>query len=390
MLLPIHAFDLLVPNRLLFGWGRRSELPEMASGLGRRCFVVLGSRTLMNTGRYAEIRNLLATASDVVSPPEIISREPQVVDVDQAVTRAREYEANFILGIGGGAALDLAKAVAAMAPQENTYSVSDYLEGAGRELPLTKPPLQTVIMPTTAGTGSEATKNAVISAPEKRYKKSLRATSMMPSIALVDPELTVSSPPEVTLHSGIDALTQCVESYLSCRANSFTRMLALEGFRSAWAALPVVTQEPASRPAREAMSWAALLSGIALANSGLGMAHGVAAALGVHANIPHGLACAVMLPIALQTNLECSRMQLEELDSTRHEPNASQRGSADAFVAAITDFCHQSGIPRQLRELGVTADQLAAIVSSSRGNSLRANPRPIDSDELSEVVSRAW
>ncbi|MAV35599.1 MAG: alcohol dehydrogenase [Planctomycetaceae bacterium] len=390
MLSSIQAFDLLVPSRLLFGWGRRCELPSMAPLLGSRCFAIVGSQTLLREGLFAEIRSLINTASNVAEPPQIISREPLVEDVDQAVLRARECGADFILGIGGGAAIDLAKAVAAIAPQDEAYSVIDYLEGVRRELPLVQPSLQTLVMPTTAGTGSEATRNAVISSVAPRYKKSLRAASMMPDIALVDPELTVTTPPEITLHSGMDALTQCIESYLSCRASSFTRPLALEGFHHAWTALPIVMREPSSRPAREAMSFAALLSGISLTNSGLGMAHGVAAALGVHAQIPHGLACAAMLPVALQTNLECSRPRLQQLDVARRGPFVSEPGSAEALIEAVISLCQRTGIPQRLRELGVSVDQLNAIVTSSSRNSMRANPRPIEDPELLEILSRAW
>ena len=384
---PPQAFDLLTPNRILFGWGRRHDLGNMIATLGSRCFMVLGSRTLLQHGLFDEIRNTISSNVLTTVTPEVISREPIVSDVDQAVQRARKWKTDVILGIGGGAALDLAKAVAALIPQTNTASVSDYLEGVGRELPLTRHPLPTLLMPTTAGTGSEATKNAVISSPHARFKKSLRAESMMPDIALVDPELTITASPNVTLHSGMDALTQCVESYLSCRATALTRTLALEGFRHAWAALPVTMQNPDSRPAREAMSYAALLSGISLTNSGLGMAHGVAAALGIHALIPHGLACAVMLPIALRANLKCAREGLNQLDAVR---NNSESGTAELLIEAVVALSRRMGLPERLRDIGVKADQLATIASSSRGNSMRGNPRQIEEAALHDILQRVW
>ena len=381
------ALDLLTPKRIVFGWGRRRELGDLLASLGTRCFLVLGSRTLLQHSSFDSIRNTLGNTDITVSPPELINREPIVADVDQAVQRAREWKADVILGIGGGAALDLAKAIAALIPQPPTASVSDYLEGVGRELSLTKHPLPSLLMPTTAGTGSEATKNAVISSPHAQFKKSLRAETMLTEIALVDPELTITTSPNVTLHSGMDALTQCVESYLSCRANVLTRSLALEGFRHAWAALPVVMQDPEARTAREQMSYAALLSGISLANSGLGMAHGVAAALGIHASIPHGLACAVMLPIALQANLECARDDLNPLDAARTNFHT---GSAESLIEAVITLSRSMGLPEHLRDMGVNQDQLAAIAASSGGNSMRGNPREIKDTELRDILNRVW
>ncbi|MBB77324.1 MAG: alcohol dehydrogenase [Planctomycetaceae bacterium] len=381
------AFDLLTPKRIIFGWGRRRELGDMIASLGTRCFIVLGSRTLSQHALFNSIQNSLEIAGITANTPEWISREPLVSDVDQAVQRAREWKADVVLGIGGGAALDLAKAVAALTPQVMHASVSDYLEGVGRELSLTKQPLPNLLMPTTAGTGSEATKNAVISSPQAQFKKSLRADSMLTDVALIDPELTVTAAPNVTLHSGMDALTQCLESYLSCRATVVTRTLALEGFRHAWTALPLVMQNPESRTARESMSYAALLSGIALANSGLGLAHGVAAALGIHAAIPHGLACAIMLPVALQVNLASSRDDLGELDAARADTNT---GSAESLIEAIRTLSRNMGLPERLRDVAVRKEQLAVIATSSGGNSMRGNPREITDAELRDILHRAW
>ncbi|MEE3368287.1 MAG: iron-containing alcohol dehydrogenase [Planctomycetota bacterium] len=381
------AFDLLTPKRIVFGWGRRRELGDMIASLGTRCFIVLGSRTLLHHELFNSIQNSLEATGITTNTPELIGREPHVSDVDQAVQRARIWKADVVLGIGGGAALDLAKAVAALTPQTTPASVSDYLEGVGRELSLSKQPLPNLLMPTTAGTGSEATKNAVISSPQAQFKKSLRADSMLTDVALVDPELTVTTSPNVTLHSGMDALTQCVESYLSCRATVVTRTLALEGFHHAWTALPLVMQNPGLRTAREAMSYAALLSGISLANSGLGMAHGVAAALGIHAAIPHGLACAIMLPVALQVNLTSARDNLNQLDAARGDVNTS---SAESLLEAIRALSRSMGLPERLRDIDVKRDQLAAIAASSGGNSMRGNPREITDAELRDILHRAW
>ncbi len=207
---------------------------------------------------------------------------------------------DFMLAIGGGAAIDLAKAAGAMAANDQSPTVKDYLENVGRDLKIVNPPLPVLAMPTTAGTGAEATKNAVISSYDPPFKKSLRDDRLMPRIALVDPELTVSVPANVTAASGMDAITQLFESYISRKARPIPQALAVQGLKIAIPAIVEAVEKPDSRTAREAMAHAALLSGMALANSGLGMAHGVAPALGIHCRVPHGVACALMLPVALR------------------------------------------------------------------------------------------
>jgi alcohol dehydrogenase class IV len=210
---------------------------------------------------------------------------------------------------------------------------------------------------------------------------------MIPRIVLVDPELTVSLPKEITAFTGMDAITQLVESYISRRAAPIPQAIALAGLKLAVPALPVVFRDGTSREGREAMSHAALLSGLALANSGLGLAHGVAAALGIHCRIPHGLACAVMLPAALKVNQKVRETELGQLESL-FQDHASP--DADAFVRRIESLCRELGIPSRLRDLGVTQNQIPALVSGSKGNSMSGNPRDVGDDELHEILERMW
>ena len=376
----IPQYDLLMPRRIVFGWGRRSELPDLVKTTGKRAFLIVGSRTLQENGTIGELADSLASAGLDVIDLATISREPEVSDVDRATRLLLETgvrEGDFLIAIGGGAAVDLAKAVAAMATNRDGDGVRDYLEGVGRGLQVTRPPLPMIAVPTTAGTGSEATKNAVISSYDPAFKKSLRSELMVPDVVVVDPELTVSAPRAVTANSGMDALTQLIESFISRRAKPIPQALCRHGMRLSFRYLVEAVEQPGSRPAREAMSHAALLSGIALANSGLGMAHGVAAALGVHCGVPHGLACAVMLPTALRVNFEVSRDWISEI--------AEIAGTTDV-INHVVEVGERIGIPQSLSAIGVNREQIPDIVRSSRGNSMNGNPREISDAELTQIL----
>lgn len=391
---PLH-YDFFAPPRITFGWGRRRELGTIAKALGRRAFLVCGSKTLEAGGALDELRASLAGAGIAAESLGTIWREPEVADVDQVTTRLIECQPaadDFVLAVGGGSAVDLGKAVAAMATNREGESVQDYLEGVGRGLSITQSPLPFLAMPTTAGTGSEATKNAVISNQSPPFKKSLRSDAMVPRAVIIDPELSVSVNPRTTAHTGMDAITQLIESYISSRAKPIPRALALQGLRLAIASIEEVVANGSSRPAREAMAHAALLSGMALANSGLGMAHGVAAALGVLCHVPHGLACAVMLPATLRANREAALEDLAELARStlgrRSLTDIDDSSVADAFIAHIESICRNIGIPRTLSEIGVEPRHVLDLVRGSRGNSMSGNPREIADEELTAILER--
>ena len=218
-------FDFLAP-RIVFGWGRRSEVGQLAHSLGKRAFVVSGSKSLESSGAIAQIETVLRKAGLTVVPLATIAHEPLVADVDAAVDRLLESApaaGDLVVAVGGGSAIDLAKAAAALATNRHGHSVTDFLEGVGSGLKIEVPPLPVLAIPTTAGTGSEATKNAVISSTDPPFKKSLRSELMVPRIVLIDPELTVSLPPDVTASTGMDAITQLIESYLSRRTSRSRR-----------------------------------------------------------------------------------------------------------------------------------------------------------------------
>lgn len=391
-------FDYFSPQRIVFGWGRRTEVGSLAKTLGRRALLVGGSRTLERSGAIAELTATLTTAGIEVVPLGVISHEPLTADVDEAATKAKQAgagEGDFLLAIGGGSAIDLAKAVAAMAVQPHDAAtgsplrVVDYLEGVGRGYKLISSPLPILAMPTTGGTGTEATKNAVISSYEPAFKKSLRDERLVPRVVLVDPELSVGLSPETTAWTGMDAITQLIEAFITKNSRPIPQALCLEGLRLALPAVETAVRDGANRAAREAMAQAALFSGMALANSGLGLAHGVAAALGVHCRVAHGLACAVMLPAALEANREGSQADLARLARYALDLNEpDDRVAAQALIDRVGALCCKLKVPPTLGELGVTREQLPALVAGSQGNSLNGNPRPISVDELGTILER--
>ena len=380
-------YELLTPAKVVFGWGRRRQVAELAAPLGRRALVIYGSRRLAEQGLLAELSRELKSKQLECAIVACATREPHVDDVDRVTAALRQHGASdgdFILALGGGSAIDLAKAAAAMAT--NAGSIVDYLEGVGTGRRLDERPLPILAMPTTAGTGSEATKNAVISSHDPPFKKSLRSEHLLPRAVLIDPELTVSLPAAITIQTGMDAITQLIESYISRKARPIPQALAVQGLKFALPAIREVARDPGSRPAREAMAQAALLSGVALANSGLGMAHGVAAALGIQHGVTHGLVCAVMLPIALRANQETARESLAELGAEVLGATGSRESLANRFVTEIESLAAELEIPRSLGALGVTSASIPDLVRGSRGNSMDGNPRQFTDQELRDLL----
>ena len=388
---PLPPFDFATARKVIFGWGRRRELPRHLPGLGRRCFILVGSRTLLRSGAAEEIAGLVRAAGCTVVDTAEIHREPQVADVDGLAERwrsAADAGDGVIIALGGGAAIDLAKAVSARLTHPEGDSIRDYLEGVGRGLKLCQPCLPVIALPTTAGTGTEATKNAVIAGLDPPFKKSLRDDRLLPALAIVDAELTVSAPAQVTAHSGMDAITQLIESYGSCRRAPIPEALAESALRSAIPALRTLARDPQNRQAREAMAYAALVSGMCLANSGLGMAHGIAASLGVHIGLPHGLACAMMLLPTLEFNrvTETPRLAVLARRVLDLPPSLPQEEQVNRLFEAISDLLAKLAIPRRLSEVGVRADQLPAIAAGSSGSSMNGNPREASQEDVLAVL----
>ncbi|MDA0834328.1 MAG: iron-containing alcohol dehydrogenase [Planctomycetota bacterium] len=382
-------YDFFMPGQTIFGWGRRDELPRCVLRYSARAWIVSGSQTLNSNGVLDDIFAGLKLAEIEATLLTTIRHEPEVRDVDDVTATllaSAPAENDVIIAIGGGSAIDLAKAVAAMAKNREGESVADYLEGVGRGLRIKRAPLPVIAVPTTAGTGSEATKNAVLSSYDPPFKKSLRSELMVPKCVLWDPELTVSCPPHVTAQSGMDAITQLIESYISRWAQPIPQALVRSAFAGAMCSIEKAVAEPGDRSAREQMAFAAFLSGVSLANSGLGLAHGVAAALGSIARVPHGLACAMMLPSALKANREVKERELGPLARAALHQLTGDDDAVAALIERIYELLDRLKIPRRLSDVGVTEAMIPALVQGSHGNSLSGNPRDISDEELMQIL----
>jgi alcohol dehydrogenase class IV len=395
----LTAYDLVLPPAILFGAGRAAEVASVAAGLGRVAWLVGGRRSLVASGLLPRLKADLAAAGLAARLVATTAGEPTVDQVAEALAGlpvAGRSEA-VVIAIGGGATIDLAKAIAALAtnlPAETTdfaTGVVDHLEGVGRGLAIRRPPLPLVAVPTTGGTGAEATRNAVISCPRRRFKKSIRSPWLVPRAAIVDPQLAVSCDRETTVAAGLDAITQLIEAFVCRFARPVPRALVIEALPRALEALPVAVERPDDADARAALAHAALLSGIALANSGLGMAHGVAAALGVECEAPHGRACAALLPVAVRVNLAAAERDFAVLErAVAGDASASDREAAAAFAVRIEALCDRVNATRRLRELGLGRERLGWLAANSGGTSMRGNPVELDPAALLPILEAAY
>ena len=381
-------FEFATAPRIVFGPGSLGEVGQIAQDLGRRALVVTGR----DAGRADRLMASLKEREIAVVNFSVF-REPEIATIEQAVTLARSRQCDLVVSIGGGSALDSGKAVAAMLANEG--KLIDYLEVVGSGKPLTKPSLPFIAIPTTAGTGSEVTRNAVLASAEHRVKVSLRSTFMLPKVALVDPELTYDLPPALTASTGMDALTQLIEPYVCSRANPMVDALCLEGIRLAAQALPIAFDIPSNVAAREDMAVASLFGGMALANAGLGAVHGFAGPIGGMFPAPHGAICAALLPYVMEVNLRALRQRapgheaLARYDKVARvltgNPDAEAANGVEFVSALIADL----KIP-PLGKYGLTHEHTTELVQrAAKASSMKANPIALTAEELSEVLDKA-
>jgi len=397
----LPAYDLSMPPIVRFGAGRVAELGDVVRLLGRRAWLVGGTRSLVESAARPRIEASLAAAGIETALVAVSAGEPtvdQVATALAALPRDGRDEA-VVVAVGGGSAIDLAKAVAAMATNVDpaltgaeglATAVVEHLEGVGQRT-IGRWPLPVVAVPTTAGTGAEATRNAVIACPRRRFKKSMRSPLMVPRAAVIDAELGVDCDHATTAAAGLDAITQLIESFVCRFARPVPRALVLDALPRALAALPRALADRADVDARAALAHAAFLSGVALANSGLGMAHGVAAALGIECGTPHGLACAVMLPTALRVNAPAAAVDFARLERTV-DPSAAADDAvaAEAFVRRIERLCHESGVPRRLADVGLSRDRVEWLAHHSGGASMRGNPVELAPPRLQAILEAMY
>lgn len=381
-------FEFATANRILFGAGVLAELPAAARALGRHALVVTGR----NPARAQPALELLASAG-LATTTFAIAGEPTTDDAVRGAAQARAAGCDFVIGFGGGSALDAAKAIAALIT--NHGDLLDYLEVIGRAQPLPNPAAPVIAIPTTAGTGAEVTRNAVLASPTHRVKVSLRSPHMLPRLALVDPTLTHALSPELTATTGLDALTQLIEPYVSCRANPMTDALCVEGLRRAASSLWAAVDEGSNTLARENMAVASLFGGLALANAGLGAVHGFAGPLGGMFPAPHGAVCAALLPHVTKANLTALRLRAPESESLRRFDDLGRlltgrpHAGADDAVLWLRDLVRTLHIP-PLSTYGMSASDAPAVVAAAaKASSMKANPLPLTEDELHAIYTRA-
>ena len=381
-------FEFATSTRIVFGLGILQRLGELVGDLGPRILVVIGKDPSRSKPLTQQLDKL-----EVESVEFRIGGEPTVDLIGQGVRLARSAKITGIIGFGGGSVIDSAKAIAGLTT--NQGEISEYLEVIGKGRPLETAALPLCAIPTTAGTGAEVTKNAVLGSPEHRVKVSLRSPILFPRLVLVDPETTVPLPPEVTASTGLDALTQLIEPYVSVRANPIADAFCLSGIARVAQGLPRAFRDGYDRSARSDMSLASLFGGMALANAGLGAVHGFAAPIGGMFDAPHGAICAALLPHVMDMNIRALRRRAPESHALhRYDAlgplltNEASAKAADA-VTWVRNLCQTLKIA-SLGAFGVgEADVKVLVEKAQQANSMKANPVLLDAGELAEILRAA-
>jgi alcohol dehydrogenase class IV len=387
----MSKFEFFGVNRIIFGRGQIRMIGELAAALARSVMIIHNGPDLPDSVMQG------LSAAGVKATSHRQRGEPVVTDVDAAVGDARRHECDAVIGFGGGSAIDAAKAVAALLT--NGGSAVDYMEVVGKGLRITCPAAPWIAIPTTAGTGAEATRNAVIGLPEKQFKASIRSELMLPRVALVDPELGLGVPPHVTASSGMDALCQLIESYTSIGATPMTDALATTGIPLAAGTLLKAYRDGCDLEARENMAHAALLSGITLTNAGLGAVHGFAAPLGANYPIPHGTICAALLPHVIRENIATIRLDPDgHRGLSRYATvgrllmNDERLSEDDAIAACIhvtSELAREMQIPPLSRFGLKPADVPQMVALARKSSSTRFNPVVLSDQAMASALMAA-
>jgi alcohol dehydrogenase class IV len=368
-------FEFATASRIVFGEGTAAGIPEIARSLGTRPLVVTGA-----SDRAAMI--VSALAAEAFAVPD----EPTVDLVRDGAQRVRASACDVVIAVGGGSVIDAGKAIAILAT--NGGEPLEFLETVGKGRAITVPGLPLIAAPTTAGTGSEVTRNAVLASPQHGVKASLRSPLMLPQVAVVDPELTYGLPPAITAYTGLDALTQLIEPYVSSRANPLADAICVEGLRRVAGALRRAYRDGADQDARREMAMGSLFGGLALANAGLGVVHGFAAVFGGRWKAPHGALCAALLPHGMAANVAALRARAPNHPALERYAVIARllTGRADVIVEDGIDWvralCADLNVP-SLRAWGITDADLPGVVdNAAKASSTQANPLPLTAAEL--------
>jgi alcohol dehydrogenase class IV len=376
-------FEFATAARILFGEGTAATLPELVRSFGARPLVVTG----------ATPERFVSLISSLSAQTFAVAGEPTVDLVRQGASLVQNAGCDVVISIGGGSAIDAGKAIAIIAT--NGGEPLEFLEVAGEGRTLAAPPLPYITVPTTAGTGSEVTRNAVLASTKHGIKASLRSPLMLARVALVDPELTYALPPAITAYTGLDALTQLIEPFVSARANPMVDAICTEGLARIARSLRRAYHDGADRDARREMSLASLFGGLALANAGLGVVHGFAAPLGGSFHAPHGALCAALLPHGMAANLAAMRSRapqhpaLERYTTIGRLLTSRNNATADDGIAWVRMLCAELNIPA-LRNWGIAEADLPGVAEkATHASSMKANPLPLTGEELLGVLIAA-
>lgn len=392
----IPSFSIARLPRIEFGAGTLTKVPTLAARYGQRALLVMGGKFFEQSPHWQPLQQGLLKAGlswEIVK----IHGEPSPEMVDNAAQALRDDDIDVIIGIGGGSVLDAAKAIAGLLRIDN--SVMDFLEGVGPELPYAGPAVPFIAVPTTAGTGSEATKNAVLSRHGRNgFKKSFRDEQLVPAYAVVDPDLLATCPSALIAANGMDALTQLMESYVSLKANPFTDALALQGLTAVRdGLLPWYADAQDATDARAGMALGALISGITLAQVGLGSVHGLASPLGAFFPIPHGVVCGTLVAAATRINIDALRAREPENPALakyatlgslfNHQEFSNLEIAQDALVEKLEEWTRAMALPR-LTEYGVHENDFDHITDNSHGSSMKTNPIVLTDDEIKTILAK--
>jgi alcohol dehydrogenase class IV len=381
-------FEFATATRIVFGHGTLREVGPLAADMGRRAFVITGTNMeraapLLEQSKKQRIEFITFS----------VPCEPTTTMAFTGAQKAREAKSDLVIGIGGGSVLDTGKVVAALLT--NNGELIDYLEVIGGRQELANNAAAYIAVPTTAGTGTEVTRNAVLISPEHRVKVSMRSPLMLPRAAVIDPVLTHSMPPAVTASTGLDAMTQLMEAYVSKRANPLTDGICREGLKRAARSLPRAYEDGTNAAAREDMCLASLLGGLALANAGLGAVHGFAAPLGGMFSAPHGTICARLAAYVMEANLQALQIRAPASPALARYEEVAQiltgmttAGAADGTLW-IQDLCVALKVPPLAEFRLKEADLPNVVASSKRTSSMKGNPIELTDRELMEILKKA-
>ena len=380
-------FEFATATRIIFGQGSINEVAPLAAKLGQRALLVTGKNPERGQGLFSQLREQRIDVHLFQVPGE-----PTTSLALEGVQVARRIGCDLVIGLGGGSVLDTGKVIAALLT--NSGELMDYLEIIGRGQPLTRPAAPYIAIPTTAGTGAEVACNAVLISPEHRVKISMRSPLMMARLAVVDPTLTYSLPPAITASSGLDALTQLIEPFVSCQANPLTDSLCREGMQRVARSLRRACEDGSSQESREDMALASLFSGLALANARLGAVHGLAGPLGGMIAAPHGVICARLLPLVMEANVAACKSRapsataLARYDEVAKILTGKAAAKAADGILWVSELCTALGLPR-LGEFGLTEDNLPeAVDKAQRASSMKGNPITLTAKELTAILRK--